>query len=461
MRMPDKDDPLGRAQIKLLQGETVDFLEWEDILDDLAQEPGDEELLQEHGYTIERGLREGESYRAEFFNLLNKYDLPKDDRLRLCYHFAELALDGVPDEQADELLKVYCEMTQDTDYFLGENRENYQGMDGAAAYVHISTEADALYKKLMERVALAARFRNFLAEAKKSSPPKADCDISMADAVFQTYVDVFGGSRQDTVFFSNIEYLLQISASVSALRSVEPLFLYQAITRHDKRLHTCVTLKMNPKALWKYKEYIIDVNNGKNYKANYMRLVFFTKLCDLYRKDPQVDLTLCGYGFDKLSNLGDFYHQEIEWDNFPDPPTLPPPLPEPLEDLTEYAMFSCYEGGGDNVILESDSSLTGQMLEDFESDSKYNRPLDKLSEYINENMAALATRFWNADEETVKAICREILERARLPASWQPKTMQEISLYLAAINGALLDLIFMISEDLLRQAVQALLRETF
>lgn len=456
----DKNDPLDQAMLKVLQGETVDFLEWEDILDDLEDEPDAETRLQAHGYTAERGLREGEAYRAEFLKLLEKYDLPVSNRLLLCYHLAELAIDGVPDDQADELLRIYCGLLFGTEFLLDQDREAYQGADGALAYLDASLSCAELYDELKQRIATADRFRTFLENAQKKSPPKADCDTSKAHAVFQTYQDAFGGSDDDTIFLSNIEYLLQISAGSAALRAAEPLFLYQAVTRHDKRLHTSITLRMDMRALWKHKAYKIDANNGKNHKTNAARLAFFAGLCEFYKSDRLTDLPLCWYGFEKLSNLGEFYREEIEWENFPDPPTLPLSLPEPLETLTEWNRFSCFEYGGRNVILESDSSLSPRKLERFQLNSKYKRPLDKLAAYMDEHMGQLAARFWGADDQTVKALCSGILTQAGLPARWMPKNLREISLYLAAINGGLIELVEWIADDLLRQAGQALLRES-
>lgn len=455
----DENDPLDRALLKELRGEAIDFLEWENLLEELEEEPDAETRLQEHGYTVERGLREGEAYRAEFLSLLEKYDLPVDDRFRLVYHFAELAIDGVPDEQTDELLRIYCGLLFGPEFLLDQNREAYQGADGALAYLDASLSCTELYDELKQRIATAERFREFLSGVQKNSPPKTDCDTSMMHAVFQESRAALGAYGDDAILLGNIEYLLQISAGSAGLRAVEPLFLYQAIMRNHKRLCTTDTLRMDLKALWKYKKYQIDRDNGKNYDMNKVRLEFFAGLCGLYKNDPSVDLPLCWYGFEKLSNLGDFYRAEIEPENFPDPPTLELNLPEPLEERIGWNRFSCFEAGGRNVILEGDSSLTPGKLERFHCDPKYRRPLDRLAAYMNKQISQLAARFWDADDEAVKTLCNEVLNQAALPTRWQPKTLQEISLYLATINGGLMEQIDLIADNFLLQAGRALLRE--
>lgn len=44
----DENDPLDRALLKELRGEAIDFLEWENLLEELEEEPDAETRLQEH-----------------------------------------------------------------------------------------------------------------------------------------------------------------------------------------------------------------------------------------------------------------------------------------------------------------------------------------------------------------------------------------------------------------------------
>ncbi len=451
----DENDPLDRLILQELRGEPVDFVQWDDMLEELKEEPNDEELLRSKGYTTERGLREGEIFRSEFFQLLEKYHLPADDRLKLCYDLAGLAIDN----PSDDVIYIVSALLSGGDFLLDENREDYQGEMGACSYLNAFTGTSDSFQTIKHRRAMAARFQALLPELKKKHTQTLKEESSLAHAVFQEYQKEFPSDQNEAVFLGNIEYLLQISAVSPALHVIEPLFLYQAVTRHERRLHSSDSLRIDFKALWKYKKYQVTRNNGKNFKSNRARLSFFANLCSLYKNDPAIDLELSCYGFEQLSNLGDFYREEVVFENFPEPPTLQLELPETIEELIMYHTFAGYEDGGRNLFVEEDSSLTDRKVETFREDPQYKHAFRKIEDYMNQRQGELVKSFWNADDKTVRTLCQSILEDAEIPARHRPRDLWEVSLFLATINEVLLEMISNFVDRLLALTVRVLIGE--
>ena len=451
----DENDPLDKLILQELRGEPVDFVQWENMLEALQEEPNAEESLRANGYTTERGLMEGEIFRSEFLQLLEKYHLSADDRLGLCYQLAELAVDN----PSDDLIYIVSALLSSCEFLLDENREDYQGELGAWIYMDDFIRTSDYFNKIKQRRSLAAQFQALLPELKNKHTQTLKAETSRADVVFQAYQNAFNSSRNEAIFLSNIEYLLQISAAAPSLHIVEPLFLYQAVTRHDKRLHSSDTLRMDFNALWKYKAYQITQNNGKNFKDNSARLSFFANLCELYTNDPSVDLTLSLYGFEQLSNLGTFYREKIVLENFPDPPSIQLDLPETVEEMLLYNTFTCYEDLGRNLFVESDSKLTDLKVDNFRCDQKYKHALQKITDYADQHQGEIVKAFWKADDNEVKALCQSILEESKIPAHHRPRDLQEVSLFLATINAGLLEMVANFAERLLTLTVRILIGE--
>ena len=107
----------------------------------------------------------------------------------------------------------------------------------------------------------------------------------------------------------------------------------------------------------------------------------------------------------------------------------------------DNSLFSCFEHGyEDNAVMVS-SGISLKVLDRFQcsTDRNRSRALDRISDYMNKHAADLVKRFWGASPEDVKVLCAEILEASDLPGSQRPKTPKDTALFLAAINGGLMD----------------------
>ena len=274
------------------------------------------------------------------------------------------------------------------------------------------------------------------------------------DAVFQSYVRIFELSGSSTRLLDNITWLLRAADRNAILRKIKPLLLYRMLTRHGKRMQTSDDLRVDCRTLWKYQEYGIEKDNGKNYRMNVRYLTLFSKLCSICEADGQVDIPLCVFGFDHLSNLGEFYR-----DYEPEGVTIP--FGFTLEDILMDSLFSCFENGYDDNVAAAYYDISFKKLDRFQRspERRYSRGLERIEKYMNRELDKLTEWFLNADAGGIKKLCSDILEAAALPTSLQPGDAAETALFLAAINSGLMEAVDTYAEDYLVQAGDALIGE--
>ena len=174
----DENDPLDRLLLQEARGTPVDFLQWERMEEALEEEPDAADSLRANGYTVERGLREGEVFRAEFLRLLERYGLPADDRLGLCYRLATLATE----DTSDGLIYLTSALLADCDFLLSRDRAEYRSEMGAWSYVDAIRRTADYFCKIKRRRAMLERFRALLRELQSKHSRKVTDDIPRAAA---------------------------------------------------------------------------------------------------------------------------------------------------------------------------------------------------------------------------------------------------------------------------------------
>ena len=109
--------------------------------------------------------------------------------------------------------------------------------------------------------------------------------------------------RQTPNLADNLQYFLMEARNNDLIEKIIPFYLFQVMVRHTNRLAQNPDFQIVPASLWKYKEYEITKNNGKNFNKYERCIGLFQKLCKLYKNDPRIDIALCRYGMEQCSNI--------------------------------------------------------------------------------------------------------------------------------------------------------------
>lgn len=441
----DKNDPLDRMMIQELQGKPVLFDTWLDAMDELAEEPDCAQILQEQGRRAEDVLDEAKRYKADFLTRLSAFGLSIEDRFALCAGLAEQA----KKEPAPQLLRIYCEVLADPGFLLEpqlgydceEDRAGYEEQV-IMQYLDFCPQRDALLKAMTQQKEL---FTKFSQVKKIRNPRPADCDTKRSYEIAKCFAELFSlpskGDRE--ILLGNLSYYIQIAASSSALKAIEPLLVFRLLIRHRSRMCTVRDLNVRLSSLWEQDKSNIDHDNGKNFKQYRRNLHLFQNLCKIYSTDKMVDLTLCWYVLDQITVLGDFTRQEpMQVEELMVGDTSKYGFPPTVGEIVEDALFSCFENGcGDNVMLES-SGLSCDELGKFECSPlpQIICTLERISDYMNDHAVDLTNKFLQVSPGDVGVLCQNILESANSKSTYQPKDTHELALFLSSINGGLMEL---------------------
>ena len=91
-------------------------------------------------------------------------------------------------------------------------------------------------------------------------------------------------------------------------REISAYVCFAILTRKQSYISTHSGYIPNLKTIFKYEQYQIDIDNGKNFKNYLEYLKLYVELCEYYSKYHSIDNKLSDYCFLKYSNLSDWYY---------------------------------------------------------------------------------------------------------------------------------------------------------
>ena len=430
---------------RVLRGKGLEFERWERAWDKLAQEVDKE--------ASEAAKQEASEARSSFLQIMEKYQLPLDNRIQMCYRMEKLA----KEQSSSELLRLLCHVECDLGMLLNIDRDDDAAESDALYWPELKRSVESLFIHLTERQKMSIRFQHVLKRLKKVKASERtdehDCQ-EQQKAVLSAYTKYFGSGSNPEALSENFYWLIETAQQNQVLQTVMPLFLFQAVRKHQKRLESDISFSIDYSRLWTYQAYQIDHNNDKNYKRYARFLAFFEALYEIYKSDEKVDMVLCLYGFDVLSNLGDYYRM------YPDDQQRLP-LMTSVEDILLHheCAFTCYEHGFYDNVIAAECKISYDKLERF---SYSNKPQNveirnHIEGYINQNYKQFMERFIEAKPQEVRPLLEEILDGAQLPEEIAPNNEKKKNLVLAAINDALMEAVDDLADQCLTSACHELI----
>lgn len=253
--------------------------------------------------------------KHDYMEACNRYDFPTNNKAVMLYHMAKKYIIEKNAEEKQNLQQLLFIAISDTGILLSHFNSNEQSED----IPHELKQLKRRYKKLVRAYETMESQEKEWASIKsvKSLPNPdrltlSDDSLSLqAHEMTCLYRDIFKVSeRASAELYYNLYYFLHQVHQTPMYWKVAPLFFFQLMVRHTKRLASNENLNVSLKNLWKFKEYKILKDNGKNFCQYKAFSKLFRKLCKLYKNTPGVNLELCKYGFREQSNLSEWI---VEW----------------------------------------------------------------------------------------------------------------------------------------------------
>lgn len=438
-------DKIDQFILRELEGEPIPFDEWEDLLEELNQDdPTAEELLAQLTMTREEIPQRYCDLHAQFHTLAMELGYPFQNRYLCCLNFSKVK------ENTQEHLQFITLFLSDMGEILSK-KEPPQSEEEVQNFLAAYTAALSMEEVISRQCELSQQWEDIQGDLRKPITGSMNPLQVSEHEVFNLYQGIYQNEQVSTVLLDNFALLLSDISCSPLLHQLAPLYLYQMIVKHSSRLRKNANLTVRPDSLWKPTSYRIDEDNGKNFLENEKRLFLFHRLCQLFARDEVVDLPLCGWGFQELSNLAEFYRENLFFECV----SVLPPSPQ---ELLDEAGFTCFPSPLREESLHNDGTLTPRQIQLFQEGRTYRTALQRISDYMNTHAQSLAQQFLDTSPQEIRHLCVQVLHDSKLPPRMLPKNMVELACFTYSINEGLLELVDYFAQRLLLEGMEGIIR---
>ncbi len=267
-----------------------------------------ENALNENNTTYEQALKETENFRNNFFDTVKKNNIKDDNCFSICFDITSNIYDG---NINDDLIYLYFAVITDKGLLFDLKPEERSEEQNILCFL----EQKNNIQKLMDKIQMKKIYEDRIQEISKLKIKEYTENIQdeQADIYFiSMQYEFLNYNQNNNVFLDNIGGLVQQVNSAEMLKSLKPYIYSAVLSRKHKMMLERKNYSVNIKSVFKYNEYTINNDNGKNFDtyANYLEL--YDHLRRFFENDKDVDLEFSDYCFANLSNLSDWYYKNCE-----------------------------------------------------------------------------------------------------------------------------------------------------
>ena len=254
--------------------------------------------------------------KYDYMEACKQYDIPTNNKAVMLYYMANKYENETDAEEKRSLQQLIFIAISDTGILLSHFNNRAQSEDIPYEFRQLKKRYLTLMDAYETMQIQKNEWKYVLAVKRLPNPDSwavADDTLYSKQAREMTYLyrNILKVSERDSPeLYNNLYYFLRQVHQTPMYWTVAPLFFFQLMVRHTKRLASNENLNIAPESIWSYKEYKILKDNGKNFRQYKAFSKLFRKLCKLYKNAQGVNLELCRYGFRQLSNLSEWI---AEW----------------------------------------------------------------------------------------------------------------------------------------------------
>lgn len=258
------------------------------------------------GLTSDEAYQKACEYKNEFYSLLKSHGI--DSRI------PEIILIDICKQtqfyKDDGMFRLYCMAAADRILLFKKITDKEQMI---LCWLDIKDKAEELMAYLQGLPVYRKRLEKLVKSIKKSPTEKADLEeqanlykMSLEHGFIYKY------GYKNNLYLNNVGELVRLVNSNEQLKSVKPYVYSAVLSRKHKMMLERADYTPNIKDVFKYKEYKIYDDNGKNFDTYQSYLELYEQLQRYYSDDPEVDISFSDYCFATLSNLSEWYHENCK-----------------------------------------------------------------------------------------------------------------------------------------------------
>lgn len=348
-------------------------------------------LLSIHGITFHQALSEAEKWRSNFYNLLDKHNICRNNLFSICIGVIEL-IEKYPEN--NDIQQIYCMLITDTGLLFPRGKRGKEIT--VRSYLRQKENTEKLLQAIADDKALKNQLKTLRSKAKlKPEMVKSDDEENAVYEMTLQHQQLKAGEG-NTVYMDNVSALIQQINGNPYMRKVKPYLLFSVLFRKSGYLMKRTAYQANIENLFEYVNYSIEKDNGKNFSDYGFGVELYEHLRRFYMEDKTVDIPLSDYCFANITNLSDWYYRFCE-PNEKVPMTL-------LRKISEFKapMFP---------IILTDEIYQGFDIDEFEI--KYPvlaRKIQKEIQVDNKLIQDFSTTIYNNDDvsRNIVQLCEKV-----------------------------------------------------
>ena len=383
-----------------------------------------DEIIKEKNINVKKYRKELTEFLTEFSSLCQKYELNITNRANFCQKLNKLVKELYSSKRSNEnflkndyeLVFLFCVFAYDHTYLMNNRKKITKS--NIISFVELKDEVDTLIDLIKSRRVQKEKFALILKKLPKNiNYKKTDKKVNEKEKkkILNIFMNYLGSNNLKDIVKDNIEHILKILHSNNNLEKLSPFFVFEVLKNHKNRISDR-SFDFNINNLFKYNEYEIENDNGKNFKSYFNMCVMYSHLVDYYREFDYVDLDLCNYCFYSVSNLCNWFHSYfLEGDGAANNIINNEYFFYPMENI----IYDC------NIMYFENGLLDCLVYMDYENKDKGNINLtipgeDNLSVYIYKNLSdndciSFIENYAKKNIYETKELVKTVFDKIKLP----------------------------------------------
>jgi hypothetical protein len=270
-----------------------------------------DELLKRNHLTFDEAQQQAKQFKETFYALLEKYSISSQNLVVICYELME-HIRQQPDNHDFQYLYL-CVMT---DFCLlvrtNPDPDEEQKIRNYLRQQELIRELTKFWESQTENI---RKYQELLEYLKKPIKIKNTEYSEETEFLYQLTIQhtFLYESVGNVVYKDNLNALVIYINSDEKLIRVKPYIIFAVLARKTGLMQKREHFMPNLKALFKYQDYNIYKDNGKNFNLYQSELELYDHLQRSYiDEEDNVDMELCDFCFANLSPLSEWYYMNCE-----------------------------------------------------------------------------------------------------------------------------------------------------
>lgn len=263
-------------------------------------------ILEKYNLTFDEALHNANAYSKDFDTLLKKYNI-KSELPEVILIDISKALDSNHDEDMIRL----CGMAMIDDGFLFGNITDEE--ERVLQWTITKSKLDSFIEYLQNLPLYKERLEKLVKSIRTET---TDINLEEQSALYTMSLehDFIYKYGRNNCYLTNLGELVRLVNSNDMLKQVKPYVYSAVLCRKHKMMLERENYTANIKDVFKFKEYKIHTDNGKNFDTYQTYIELYEQLRRHFLNDSEVDTGFSDYCFASLSNLCDWFYLNCEPD---------------------------------------------------------------------------------------------------------------------------------------------------